>query len=77
MLKSMLKLVENTISKKPIDLKVFLNKFFEFVLCDYIVSLKVTLALILLLNYYSVDKFKGKKDLIWLISLSGFKIVFT
>ena len=70
-------LLEDAVSKNPIISKVFLEKIFEFLLYHYIFGLKATLLLMPLLNHCSIEKRDGKKDSIWPIKLSGFKIVFT
>ena len=72
----MFKLAKNAVSKSPIVFKVFLEKILEFFLCHQIFDVKTTLLLMLLLNYCSVKKQSNKKDCIWSIGSSGFKIIF-
>ena len=73
----MSKLIKDSISKSLIVFKVFLEKILEFFLRYQIFGFKATFLLMLLLYYCFPKKKNKKKDLIWPISLSGFKIVFT
>ena len=52
----MFELAKDTISKKLIIFKVFLEKIIEFFLRHWILGLKTMLLLMLLLNYCSTDK---------------------
>ena len=72
----MLKLAKNAVNKSLIVFKVFLKKILKLFLCHRIIDLKTTLFLMLLLNYYFIEKRGGKKNLIWPVSSGGFEIVF-
>ena len=76
MLRDISKLAKDAVSKNPIISKVCLEKILEFPPCYRILGLKAILLLVLLLDYYSAEKQGGKKNLIWPISSSGFKIIF-
>ena len=76
-LKDTFELAKNAISKYSIIFKVLLEKILEFFLRHQIFGFRTTVLLVLLLNYCSVEKQDGKKNLIWPIGLSGFKMVFT
>ena len=76
-LRDISKLAKNTINKSPIISKIFLKKIIEFFLHYQIFSFEAMLLLVLLLDYCLAEKQGGKKDSIWLISSSGFKIIFT
>ena len=65
----------DTISKNLIISKICLKKILEFFLRHWIFGLEAMLLLVLLLNYWLVEKQGGKKDLIWLSVPSNFEIV--
>ena len=70
----MLELAKNDVSKNTIISKVFLKKILEFLLRYWILTFRATF-LMPLLNYCSVEKRSGKKDLIWPIGPGSFKMV--
>ena len=71
----MFKLTKDAISKNSIIFKVFLKKFFEFLLCHQIFGLKATFLLVLLLNYYLAEKQNNKKNPIEPIRPNDFETV--
>ena len=77
MLKDTSELAEDAISKNLIIFKVCLEKILEFFLCHRIFGLEAMLLLVPLLDHYLIEKQVGKKDLIWPIALSSFKMVLT
>ena len=76
MLRNILKLVKDAISKNLFIFKVFLKKVFKFFLCHQILGFKTRFFVMLLLNYYFAKKQVGKRDPIWLVGLDNFKIIF-
>lgn len=74
-LRNTFQLAENIINKSLIVFKVFLEKVFEFRLYYQVFSLKARFILVLLLDYQSVEKQRGKKNLIALISPSSFEVI--
>ena len=74
-LKNISELAKDVISKNLIVSEVFLKKVLEFLLRHQISNLQAMFLLMPLLNYCFIEKQSGKKDLIWLISSSGFEIV--
>ena len=76
MLRNKSKLAKDAISKSSIIFIVFLKKILKFFPYHQIFVLKITFLLISLLNYYSTKKQDSKRNLIWLVGLNGFEIVF-
>ena len=61
MLKNTFKLIKHAASKSLIIIKIFEVKILKFLLCYWILSLWATLLLMLLLNYYFMEKQNVKK----------------
>ena len=77
MLKDKFKSAKDAVSKSLIISKVLLKKVLKLLLHHQIFSLGLTFLLMPLLNSYSIEEQDGKKDLIWLISYGGLKMIFT
>lgn len=75
-LKNPSELVKNIVSKSPIVFKVFSEKIFKLSLCHQFLGFEAMFILMLLLNYHSIKKLDGKKDLVGPIGLNGFKVIF-
>ena len=60
----MFELPKIAVGKNLIVFKVFLKKVLELLLYHWIVGFKATLLLMILLNYCSIEKLSGKKNLI-------------
>lgn len=76
MLKNAFKLAKNTVNKNLIVTKVIPKKIFKLSLYHLFLGFKVIFMLILLLYYYFVEKQGNKKDLVGLVSLNNFEIIF-
>lgn len=75
-LKNAYKLAKNAINKSLIIFKVFSEKIFKFSSCHSVFAFKATFMLMLALNYYCAEKQGREKDLIRVVSSSGFKKIF-
>lgn len=69
-------LAVNIISKRLVVFEI-LEKVFELRLRYWIFGLKETFILVPLLNYRFTNKLGGKKDSVWPVGLSSFKMVFS
>ena len=77
MLRDMLELTKDAISKNPIISKVLLKKIFKFLPRHQIFGLRATLLLVPLLDHCPMEKRDGKQDPILSIGPGGFEMVFT
>ena len=75
MLRDMLELAKNAISKSPIICKVLSKKILEFLLHHQIPGLGATLLLMPLLDHRPAEKRGGKRDLIWPIGPNGMVLI--
>lgn len=74
-LRNVTELTINIVGKGPVIFKVVFIKIFEYNLRHLVFSFRVTIMLMSLLNYCSMEKLGGKKNLIRPINLSSFKII--
>lgn len=69
-------LTADAIGKDPIVSKIILKKILKVSPCHQVFAFEIMLIVMLLLNYSFAKKQSGKKDLIRLIGLKNFEIIF-
>lgn len=75
-MRNIFELAVDAVGKDPFVSKFFLEKILKLSLGHWVFNFEAMFILVLLLNYYTIEKWSNKKDLVRLINSSCFKIVF-